>query len=51
MAIYEIAPNKLELIPETTFSSPGTKERADLQRLLRDQIDILSPNTPVISNG
>jgi hypothetical protein len=49
MAIYEITPDKLERVPETTFSSQGIRERDDLQRLLRDQIDILSPNTLVIS--
>jgi len=49
MAVYEITPNKLRKIPETNFESEGIKEREDLQRLLRDQIDVLAENTLVIS--
>lgn len=49
MAIYEITDSKLEKIPETNFASEGIKEREDLQRLLREQIEVLSPNTLVIS--
>ncbi|WP_321529344.1 hypothetical protein [Sedimenticola selenatireducens] len=49
MAIYEISQDRFERIPETDFLSEGIKERNDLQRLLRDQVDVLSPNTLVIS--
>lgn len=49
MAIYEISQDRLERIPETDFLSEGIKERNDLQRLIRDQIEVLSPNTLVIS--
>lgn len=49
MAIYEITENGLDKIPETNFQLEGIKEREDLQRLLREQIEILAPNTLVIS--
>jgi hypothetical protein len=49
MAIYEITSNRLEKVPETSFASEGIKERDDLQRLLRDQVDVRAPNTLIIS--
>lgn len=49
MAIYEITANRIEEIRETTFGMAGIKERGDLQRLLRDQIEIVSPDTLVIA--
>ena len=49
MSIYEFSKNKISEINKTTFSSVGLKERADIQRLLRTQIDIISPNTLVIA--
>lgn len=49
MAIYELTADKLEKIPETSFALEGIKERDDLQRLLREQIEILALDTMVIS--
>jgi hypothetical protein len=49
MAIYQITDNNLEAVSVTTFAEEGIKERHDLQRLLRNQIDVISPNTLVIS--
>ncbi|MCG7988389.1 MAG: hypothetical protein ABW157_19825 [Candidatus Thiodiazotropha sp. LLP2] len=49
MAIYEITEDGLDKIPETDFSSEGIKEREDLQRLLREQVEVISPNTLVVS--
>ncbi|MBI4388683.1 MAG: hypothetical protein HY580_00760 [Nitrospinae bacterium] len=49
MAIYEFRSDKINRIPETTFSTAGLKERQDLQRLLRDQIDVVLPETLIIS--
>lgn len=49
MAIYEITADKIRKIEETTFSAAGVRERADLQRLLRDQIEIISPDTLIIA--
>lgn len=48
MAIYEINENEISKIAETTFSDVGIKERQDLQRLLREHIEIVSPETLVI---
>ena len=49
MAIYEYTSEKLNEISETEFKTLGIKERADLQRLLRDQIEIVAPECLVIS--
>jgi hypothetical protein len=49
MAIYEITTDQIRKIPETTFGSVGLRERGDLQRLLRSQIDVISPETLVIA--
>ena len=49
MAIYEISSDKFRKIDETTFSNAGMRERQDLQRLLRGQIEIVAPDTLVIS--
>jgi hypothetical protein len=48
MTIYEITPDNLRQITETSFHAAGVFE-ADLQRLLRSQIDIISPDTLVIA--
>lgn len=49
MPIYEVTTNKLQEIESTSFSAAGVRERADLQRLLRNQIEIISPETLVIA--
>ena len=49
MPIYEITPDKINPIPRATFAETGLSERNDLQRLLRDRIEILSPDTLVIA--
>ena len=49
MAIYELEKNRITKISETTFSAVGVKEREDLQRLLREQIEIVSPDTLIIA--
>ena len=49
MAIFQAIKGKLVAIESTTFSAAGLKERADIQQLLRQQIEILSPDTLVIS--
>jgi hypothetical protein len=42
MAFFEMTGECLREIPATTFSAVGIRERADLQRLLRDQIDVVA---------
>jgi hypothetical protein len=49
MAIFEIKQNRFQVVPETSFASAGIKERDDLQRLLKNQIEIISPDTLVVS--
>lgn len=48
MAIYEITPSNIRRIEETSFDQAGLKERGDLQRLLRAQIDVVAPDVLVI---
>src|SRR3954463_12040536 len=49
MAIYEVTNDEIRKIPETTFSVAGLRERYDLQRLLRSQFDVISPDTLIIA--
>ena len=49
MPLYELANDRINQIDETSFSKQGVKERDDLQRLLRDQVEIISPETLIIS--
>ena len=49
MTIYEIKSTSFEEVPETTFAKANINERSDLQRLLREKIGIISPDTLVIA--
>ena len=49
MAIYQVTDDEIKTISRTTFSETGLKEREDLQRLLKHQIEIISPDTLVVS--
>src|SRR3954452_24365567 len=49
MPIFEITPSAIRRLNETTFGAAGVRERADLQRLLRGNIEAVSPDTLVIS--
>lgn len=49
MAVYEVKEDNLVEVEKTTFAQEGIDERADLQRLLREQIDVISPDTMVIA--
>jgi RecB family endonuclease NucS len=49
MPIYEITTDQIREIAGTTFAAAGLRERGDLQRLLRKQIEIISPNTLIIA--
>ena len=49
MPIYEFTKDKIVHISETSFGQVGITERGDLQRLLREQIDIIAPGTLIIS--
>jgi hypothetical protein len=49
MAIYEVTKDRLREVAETNFSAAGIRERADLQRVLREQIGIISTETMIIA--
>ena len=49
MAIYKFVDTKLEKIDVTSFSSEGILERRHLQAALKEQIEIVVPNTLVIA--
>src|SRR6266567_3977371 len=48
MPLYEITSEAIRGINETSFAAEGFRERSDLQRLLRNKINILAPDTLVI---
>lgn len=49
MAIYWVDEEALRPVEATSFADVGLREREDLQRLLRDQIDAVAPDVLVIS--
>jgi hypothetical protein len=49
MALYEITSENLTKISETSFDQIGLREREDLQRLLKKQIDVIAPDTLVVA--
>jgi hypothetical protein len=49
MPLYEITSNDLLTLEATSFEAAGVKERVDLQRLLREQIEVIAPDALVIS--
>jgi hypothetical protein len=49
MPLYEVLRSRLAEVPKTTLTASGLKERADIQRLLREQIGVLGPGLLVIS--
>jgi hypothetical protein len=48
MPIYEFRTDGISRLPETTFSSAGVYERRDLQRLLREHVEVIAPDMLVI---
>lgn len=49
MGIYNISNGGLDEVKKTTFEANGILERNHLQNYLRDKIEIISPNTLIIS--
>jgi hypothetical protein len=49
MALFEMSSNAITGIERVHFAGLGLLERGDLQRLLRDHIEVISPETLVIS--
>lgn len=48
MPIYRIADDKIVSMKTTTFGQEGLKERQDLQRMLKDNISVLSPDDEIL---
>ena len=48
MSIFEITSDSLKALERTDFASQGFRERTDLQRLIRDQIEVLDSELLVI---
>jgi hypothetical protein len=49
MAIWEVKAGAIHPLHETTFSSEGVRERADLQRVLRDNVKVIADDTLIIA--
>ena len=49
MAIYEIESDNITAVAEKRFDQLGLRERGDLQRLLRDQVEVIAPDTMVLA--
>jgi hypothetical protein len=49
MPLYELTPSSILGIEQINFASAGIKERSDLQRVLREKIEIVAPGTLIIS--
>ena len=49
MAVFKFTRDAITALDSATFAKLGIEERGDLQRLLRDQIEIIAPDTLVIS--
>ncbi len=49
MAIYKLQSKEIIDLEATTFESEGILERKDLQNILRERIDIISPDILIIS--
>lgn len=49
MTIYEVTPTGISPIAQTTFREAQIQERTDLQRLLRDRIEVIAPGCLVLT--
>jgi hypothetical protein len=49
MPLFELSSTDIRGLQRAEFGAVGLTERSDLQRLLRDHIDVISPDTLVIS--
>jgi hypothetical protein len=49
VALYTMTASEITPVAETTFGAAGIRERADMQRLLKDNIGMVAPDTLVIA--
>jgi hypothetical protein len=50
MPIFEFKPDGISQLEKTTFSTAGIRERQDIQRLLLKHVEVVAPDTFVISD-
>lgn len=51
MPLFEISSTAIRGLERVDFGAVGLLERADLQRLLRDHIEVIAPETLIISES
>jgi RecB family endonuclease NucS len=49
LAIYEMAADRIEAVRSTSFEVERLRERADLQRLLRDHVEVVASDAMVLT--
>ncbi|QJD90134.1 hypothetical protein HH213_08510 [Duganella dendranthematis] len=49
MPLYELSSDSIAEIPTVTYASLGLREREDVQRVLREHIDVISPDTLILA--
>ena len=49
MPLYELSTDLIAEIPTVTYASLGLREREDVQRVLREQIDVISKDTLILA--
>ena len=49
MALFELSSTAITGLERVDFGAIGLRERGDLQRLRRDHVHVIAPDTPVIS--
>src|SRR5271168_1654396 len=48
-ALYTLTSTAIQAVEETTFTATGIRERGDLQRVLRNNIAVIAPDTLVVA--
>lgn len=49
MALYQLTADSLVAVPPATYSQLNLREKTDVQRVLRDQIDVVLPDSMVLA--
>lgn len=49
MALYQLTTDSLCAVPSATYSQLNLREKEDVQRVLRDQIDVILPDSMVLA--
>ena len=49
MPLYKIENNQIKTIERTSFAEQNLKERTHLQHMIKNQIDVISPNTLIVA--